>query len=75
MKKGDDEDDEVRTTAKPQVDVATKWELKNLLTELNIYNQIWPSESSHRVGGEGGREQEIDGHCRNSDPQLDIHTW
>jgi hypothetical protein len=31
MKKGDDEDDEVRTTAKPQVCVAVKLELKNFI--------------------------------------------
>jgi hypothetical protein len=37
MKKGDDEDDEVRTTAKPQVCVAVKWELKNLSVGLSIY--------------------------------------
>jgi hypothetical protein len=44
MKKGDDEDDEVRTTAKPQVWVAVKWELKNLSFGISIYSQIWPSE-------------------------------
>jgi hypothetical protein len=76
MKKGDDEDDEVRTTAKPQVRVTVKWELKNLSFGLSIYSQISPSAclpqnsrgrreglvlTSHQPG-KGGGKQEMVGH-------------
>jgi hypothetical protein len=40
MEKGDDEDDEVRTTVKPQARVATKREPKNFSFGLSIFSQI-----------------------------------
>jgi hypothetical protein len=40
MKKGDDDDDEVRTTAQPQARVAAKRKLKNLSFGLSIFSQI-----------------------------------
>ncbi len=66
-----DEDDEVRTTI--ATDPCGRWGQKNLLFEPSFYSQIWPPKLLLHVGG-GGRKY-VDGHCRNSDPQPDLHKW